>query len=163
MILSCNNISKTFDDNTVLSNCSFHVEEYEKTAIVGINGAGKSTLLKIIMKQLSADTGEVVIAKDKSIGYLAQYQDIDTDNTIFEELLTVKQYLLDIEERIRSLEHEMKHVSGDELDSLMNTYSRLTHQFEADGGYAYKSEITGVLKGLGFTENDFSMKISTLS
>ena len=163
MILSCNNISKTFDDNTVLSNCSFHIEEYEKTAIVGINGAGKSTLLKIIMKELNADTGEVVIAKDKSIGYLAQYQDIDTDNTIYEELLTVKQYLLDIEERIRSIEHEMKHASGDALDTLMNTYSRLTHQFESDGGYAYKSEIVGVLKGLGFTEDDFSMKISTLS
>ncbi len=163
MILSCNNISKTFDDNTVLSNCSFHVEEYEKTAIVGINGAGKSTLLKIIMKQLNADTGEVVIAKDKTIGYLAQYQDIDTDNTIYDELLTVKQYLLDIEERIRSLEQEMKNLSGEALDSLMNTYSRLTHQFEADGGYAYKSEIVGVLKGLGFAEEDFSMKISTLS
>ncbi len=163
MILSCNNISKTFDDNTVLSNCSFHVEEYEKTAIVGINGAGKSTLLKIIMKQLNADTGEVVIAKDKTIGYLAQYQDIDTDNTIYDELLTVKQYLLDIEERIRSLEQEMKNLSGEALEALMNTYSRLTHQFEADGGYAYKSEIVGVLKGLGFAEEDFSMKISTLS
>ena len=163
MILSCSNISKTFDDNTVLSNCSFHVEEHEKAAIVGINGAGKSTLLKIIMKQLSADTGEVVISKDKTIGYLAQYQDIDTDNTIYDELLTVKQFLIDIENRIRSIEHEMKNVSGAELEALMNTYTRLTHQFEDNGGYAYKSEIVGVLKGLGFNEDDFSMKISTLS
>ncbi|MBQ2744506.1 MAG: ABC-F family ATP-binding cassette domain-containing protein [Lachnospiraceae bacterium] len=163
MILSCSNISKTFDDNTVLSNCSFHVEDHEKTAIVGVNGAGKSTLLKIIMKELSADTGEVVISKDKTIGYLAQYQDIDTDNTIYDELLTVKQFLIDIENRIRSIEHEMKNVSGDELESLMNTYTRLTHQFEDNGGYAYKSEIVGVLKGLGFTDEDFSMKISTLS
>ncbi len=163
MILSCSNISKTFDDNTVLSNCSFHVEDHEKAAIVGINGAGKSTILKIIMKQLSADTGEVVISKDKTIGYLAQYQDIDTDNSIYEELLTVKQFLLDIEERIRNIELEMKNVSGEELDNLMNTYTRLTHQFEDNGGYAYKSEIVGVLKGLGFNEDDFSMKISTLS
>ena len=163
MILSCSNISKTFDDNTVLSNCSFHVEDHEKAAIVGINGAGKSTLLKIIMKQLSADTGEVVISKDKTIGYLAQYQDIDTDNTIYDELLTVKQYLIDIENRIRSIENEMQNVSGTELDTLMNTYTRLTHQFEDNGGYAYKSEIVGVLKGLGFSEEDFSMKISTLS
>ncbi len=163
MILSCSNISKTFDDNTVLSNCSFHVEDHEKAAIVGINGAGKSTLLKIIMKQLSADTGEVVISKDKTIGYLAQYQDIDTDNTIYEELLTVKQFLIDIENRIRSIEVEMKNVSGDDLEALMNTYTRLTHQFEDNGGYAYKSEIIGVLKGLGFNEEDFSMKISTLS
>ena len=163
MILSCSNISKTFDDNMVLSNCSFHVEDHEKAAIVGINGAGKSTLLKIIMKQLSADTGDVVISKDKTIGYLAQYQDIDTDNTIYDELLTVKQFLIDIENRIRSIEHEMQNVSGAELEALMNTYTRLTHQFEDNGGYAYKSEIVGVLKGLGFNEEDFSMKISTLS
>ena len=163
MILSCNNISKSFDGETILSNCSFHVEEREKTAIVGINGAGKSTLLKIIMKQLSADTGEVVISKDKSIGYLAQYQDIDTTNSIYDELLTVKQHLIDAEARIRTIELEMKNVSGDELDSLMNTYTRLTHEFEAGGGYSYKSEIVGVLKGLGFKEDDFSMSISTLS
>lgn len=163
MILSCNNISKSFDGVTILSNCSFHVEEREKSAIVGINGAGKSTLLKIIMKQLGADTGDVVISRDKTIGYLAQYQDIDTENTIYEELLTVKQHLIDAEERIRSIEHEMNNVTGDELDSLMNTYTRLTHEFEAGGGYGYKSEITGVLKGLGFSEEDFSMSISTLS
>ena len=163
MILSCNNISKSFDGETVLEGCSFHVEEREKTAIVGVNGAGKSTLLKIIMKQLSADTGEVVISKDKTIGYLAQYQDIDTENTIYDELLTVKQYLIDIENKIRIIEHEMKSVSGEALDSLMNTYTRLTHEFESGGGYGYKSEIKGVLKGLGFNEEDFSMRISTLS
>lgn len=163
MILSCSNISKTFDDNTILSNCSFHVEDHEKAAIVGINGAGKSTLLKIIMKELSADTGEVVISKDKTIGYLAQYQDIDTQNSIYEELLTVKQFLIDTEARIRDIEIEMQHVEGEQLEALMNTYTRLTHQFEDNGGYSYKSEIVGVLKGLGFTEDDFSMKISTLS
>lgn len=163
MILSCNNISKSFDGETILDGCSFHVEEREKSAIVGVNGAGKSTLLKIIMKELSADTGEVVISKDKTIGYLAQYQDIDTENTIYDELLTVKQYLIDIEQRIREIEHEMKSVTGDALENLMNTYTRLTHEFETGGGYGYKSEITGVLKGLGFCEEDFSMKISTLS
>lgn len=163
MILSCNNISKSFDGETILEGCSFHVEDREKAAIVGVNGAGKSTLLKIIMKELSADTGEVVISKDKTIGYLAQYQDIDTENTIYDELLTVKQHLIDIEQRIRDIEHEMKSVTGDDLENLMNTYTRLTHEFESGGGYGYKSEITGVLKGLGFGEDDFSMRISTLS
>ncbi len=163
MILSCNNIEKSFDGNTILSKCSFIANEHEKIAVVGINGAGKSTLLKIIMKELPADSGEVIIAKDASIGYLAQHQDVSSENSIYEELLTVKKEILDMERKMRSLELQMKTLNGEELENTLKTYTNLTHQFELQNGYACKSEITGVLKGLGFTEEEFQKSISTLS
>ena len=163
MILSCNNIEKSFDGNILISKCSFVANEHEKLAIVGINGAGKSTLLKIIMKELPADSGEVIIARDATIGYLAQHQDVSSENTIYDELLTVKQDILDMERKMRSLELQMKALSGDELDNALKTYTNLTHQFELQNGYAYKSEIIGVLKGLGFSEEEFKKSISTLS
>ena len=155
MILSCQSICKSFGEKVILRDASFHIEEREKAALIGNNGAGKTTLLRIIMHEISADSGTVVLSKDKNIGYLAQYQDIHGHHTIYEELMTTKQYILDMEKRIRSLEHEMKDASGEKLEELMNTYTRLTHQFELENGYAYKSEITGVLKGLGFGEEDF--------
>lgn len=163
MILSCQNINKSFGDHHVLKDASFHIEEREKTAIVGINGAGKSTLLKIIIGHLPADNGQVIITRGKSIGYLAQHQEMTTGNTIFDELLTVKQDILAIESRMRELEQSMKHAEGDTLAALMNTYDRLNHTFEQQNGYAWKSEITGVLKGLGFAESDFSKPVDTLS
>lgn len=163
MILSCSNIEKSFDGNTILSKCSFVANEHEKIAIVGINGAGKSTLLKIIMKEIPADGGDVILAKDTSIGYLAQHQDVSSENSIYDELLTVKQEILEIEQKMRSLELQMKALSGEALDSALKSYTQLTHQFELQNGYAYKSEITGVLKGLGFCEEDFKKSISTLS
>ncbi len=163
MILSCNHISKSFVTGDVLNDCSFHIEDREKAAIIGLNGAGKSTLLKIITGELTADSGEVTIAKNKKLGYLAQYQDIDTDSTIIEEMYKTKENLIRTEERLRELEHEMKKTDGEELKNLMDTYSKLCHNFELENGYAYKSEITGVLKGLGFSEDDFNKKISSLS
>lgn len=163
MILSCNNIDKTFVDNHVLKNASFHVEDYEKAAIVGINGAGKSTLLKIITGDMPADSGIVTFAKDKSYGYLSQHQAVDSNNTIFDELLTVKQEVLDLEAAIRQTELDMKSANGDELESLLKKYSSMTHRFDTINGYAYKSELTGILKGLGFTEDEFTKKVSTLS
>lgn len=163
MILSCQSICKAFGEKVILRDASFHIEEREKVALIGNNGAGKTTLLRIIMQELPADSGNVVLSKDKNIGYLAQYQDIHGHHTIYEELLTTKQYILDMENRIRTLEQEMKYVSGEKLEELMNTYTRLTHQFELENGYAYKSEITGVLKGLGFDEEDFEKQIETLS
>ena len=146
MILACQNICKAFGDNEVLKNASFHIEEREKAAIVGINGAGKSTLLKIIMGEMAADDGQTVINKGASIGYLAQHQEMQSGNTIFDELLTVKQDVLDLEARIRSMELSMKQVQGAELQELMDQYARLSHEFEQKNGYAWKSEITGVLK-----------------
>ena len=163
MILSCQGICKSFGDKVILKDASFHIEEREKAALVGSNGAGKTTLLRIIMHELSADSGSVVLAKDSRIGYLAQYQDIQGHRTIYEELLTTKQYLLDMEQRMRSIEQEMKHARGEELDRLMNTYTRLNHEFELENGYACESELTGVLKGLGFSEEDFDQPVETLS
>ncbi|MGO5541362.1 ABC-F family ATP-binding cassette domain-containing protein [Blautia sp. HCP3S3_H10_1] len=163
MILSCQSICKSFGEKVILKDASFHIEEREKAALIGNNGAGKTTLLRIIMQEISADSGNVVIAKDKKLGYLAQYQDIHGHHTIYEELMTTKQYILDMEEKIRSLEQEMKYVAGEKLESLMNSYTRLTHQFELENGYAYKSEIVGVLKGLGFEEEDYNKQIENLS
>ena len=163
MILSCQGICKSFGDKVILKDASFHIEEREKAALVGSNGAGKTTLLRIIMHELSADSGSVVLAKDSRIGYLAQYQDIQGHRTIYEELLTTKQYLLDMEQRMRSIEQEMKHARGEELDRLMNAYTRLNHEFELENGYACESELTGVLKGLGFSEEDFDQPVETLS
>ena len=163
MILSCQNICKSFGEKVILQDASFHIEEREKVALIGNNGAGKTTLLRIIMQELNADSGVVVLAKDTNIGYLAQYQDIHGHHTIYEELISTKQHIIDMESRIRALEMEMKHAQGDALDTLMNTYTRLNHQFELENGYAYQSEVVGVLKGLGFTEEDFSHQIETLS
>ena len=101
MILACQNISKSFGTDEILKNVSFHIEENEKAAIVGINGAGKSTLLKIIMKQETADEGNVILAKDRTIGYLSQYQDISGDNTIYEEILDSKRELIQMEAQLR--------------------------------------------------------------
>lgn len=163
MILSCQGISKSFGEKVILEDASFHIEEREKAALIGNNGAGKTTLLRIIMNELHADSGQVVLMKDRQIGYLAQYQDVQGHRTVYEELLSTKQYIIDMEERMRSMELEMKHASGEELDRLMNSYTRLTHEFELENGYAYKSELMGVLNGLGFTEEDFNKQVATLS
>ena len=163
MILSCQGISKSFGEKVILEDASFHIEEREKAALIGNNGAGKTTLLRIIMNELHADSGQVVLMKDRQIGYLAQYQDVQGHRTVYEELLSTKQYIIDIEERMRSMELEMKHASGEELDRLMNSYTRLTHEFELENGYAYKSELMGVLNGLGFAEEDFNKQVATLS
>ena len=163
MILSCQGICKSFGEKVILNDASFHIEEREKAALIGNNGAGKTTLLRIIMEEISADSGQVVLMKDKKIGYLAQYQDISGHRTIYEELLSTKQYIIDMEDRMRAAEVQMKHASGEELERLMNTYTRLTHEFELENGYAYKSELMGVLKGLGFTEEDFGKQVETLS
>ena len=163
MILSCNNITKTFGTDAILSDCSFHIEEREKAAIVGPNGAGKSTLLKIIMGRLPADDGTVTISKDKTLGYLAQHQNLSSDGTIYDELLSVKKDIIALEEKIRETEQQMKNATGEQLDTLLDLYTKMNHQFELENGYAYQSEIVGVLKGLGFTEDDFSLPVNTLS
>ena len=163
MILSCQNNSKTFGTDVILKNASFHIEDREKAAIVGINGAGKSTLLKIIVGDLEADSGEAVLSKGKTLGYLAQHQDLESENTIYEELLTVKQDVLDLERDMHTLELRMKELSGGELENALAQYTRLSHEFEQKNGYACKSEVSGVLKGLGFEEEDFGKQVSTLS
>ncbi len=163
MILSCNHIRKAIGTNQILSEVSFHIEDHEKAAIVGINGAGKSTLLKIIVGELAADSGDVVLSRGKTLGYLAQHQDLDSARSIYEELREVKRPVIEMEQQIRTLELQMKDAAGDELEQMLAAYSRLNHSFELENGYAWQSEITGVLKGLGFEEEEFGKKVSTLS
>jgi ATP-binding cassette subfamily F protein 3 len=163
MILACRNINKAFGTTQILKEVSFHINEREKAAIVGINGAGKSTLLKIIMKELAPDDGEVILSKGSTIGYLAQHQNLASENSILDEMLTVKQDVIDLDRNIRTLELDMKHAEGDRLEQMLSTYTRLMHEFELKNGYAYRSEVTGILKGLGFSEDEFDKKVNTLS
>lgn len=163
MVLSCNNISKSFGTDVILDKVSFHINDREKAAIVGINGAGKSTLFKIIVGELPADDGEVIWAKGTTVGYLSQHQDLTSDNTIYDEVLSVKADLIRMEEKIRELELSMKEASGEELARMLATYTNLNHDFELKNGYAYRSEVVGVLKGLGFTQEEFTKKVTTLS
>lgn len=163
MILSCSHISKAFGTDQILSQVSFHIEDQEKAAIVGINGAGKSTLLKIIVGELAADEGEVTLAKGKTLGYLAQHQDLDSSRSIYEELKEVKRPVIEMEQQIRFLELQMKDAQGQELEQMLAAYDRLSHTFDRENGYAWQSEVAGVLKGLGFTEEEFDKQVSTLS
>lgn len=163
MILSCQNISKSFGTDEVLRDVNFHIEANEKAAIVGINGAGKSTLLKIIMQEEQADSGEVILSKDKTIGYLAQYQDISGHRTIYDEVLESRSDILKMEERLREMEGRMNHINGQELENLLDSYHRMSHEFDLLGGYTYRSEVTGILKGLGFLSEEFDKKMSELS
>ena len=163
MVLSCNNISKAFGEEVILSKCSFNVEDNEKCAIVGINGVGKTTLLRIIVGELSADEGSVSLANKKSLGYLPQMPEIDSNKTIYDEMLEAKADVIELEEKIRLLEEKMKSQEGAELEESLKSYNNATSEFERVNGFAYKSEIVGVLKGLGFTEADFDKKVSVLS
>ena len=163
MILSGHNLSKSFTEKVIIRDASFVIEEHEKAAVVGINGAGKSTLLKMIVGELAPDEGEVILSRGKTLGYLAQQKMLTGSGTIWEELLSVKQDVLDAEKRMRSLEQEMKHLSGQDLEDAMDQYHRLNTWFEQVNGYAMESEITGVLKGLGFQEEDFHKHTDTLS
>ena len=163
MILACHNINKSFGDRVIVQSGSFHIEEREKAALVGVNGAGKSTILKMIMNEEPTDGGDIILAKGKTIGYLAQHQDLIPHGTIYEELRSAKADIIEMEQRLRSIEEELKSLSGDALENRLETYNRLQSEFEARNGYACESEITGVLKGLGFTEEEFSKKTDTLS
>lgn len=163
MILACHNLNKSFGERIIVKDGSFHIEDREKVAFVGVNGAGKSTILKMIIGEEPTDSGNIVLTKGKTIGYLAQQQNLISGNSIYEELKTAKADIIRLEEQIRTIEHELRGLSGDELQTRLNTYNRLMSEFESKNGYAYESEIIGVLKGLGFQENEFSKEASTLS
>ncbi|BFL12523.1 ABC-F family ATP-binding cassette domain-containing protein [[Clostridium] hylemonae] len=163
MILACHGISKAFGEDVIVKDASFHIEDYEKAALVGPNGAGKSTILKMMVGELPADAGEVILTKGKTLGYLAQHQKMTGGNTIYEEVRTAKADIIETERQIRTIELELKHLEGDALKARLDTYNRLTAAFERANGYAYESEITGVLKGLGFDESDFAKSVDTLS
>lgn len=163
MILACHNLNKAFGEQIIVKDGSFHIEEHEKAALIGLNGAGKSTILKMIMGELPLDSGEVILAKGKTIGYLSQHQKLESGNTIYEEVKTAKSDIIALENQIRSIELELKHLKGEELEKRLQTYHHLTASYERVNGYAYESEITGVLKGLGFSEEDFGKSVDTLS
>ncbi|MCR5432716.1 MAG: ABC-F family ATP-binding cassette domain-containing protein [Lachnospiraceae bacterium] len=163
MVLTCNDISKAYGTDEILRDVSFVLNEREKMAVVGINGAGKSTLLKIIVGELSADSGQVIKSKDVTIGYLSQQQGLTSGNTIRDEVMSVKADVLALEKNMRRCEDEMKNVQGEELEKMLSTYNRLTHEFEMKNGYALRSEINGVLNGLGFASKDFTETVDTLS
>ena len=163
MILACHGIQKSFGEHLIVRDGSFHIEDHEKAALVGPNGAGKSTLLKMIVGESAPDDGNVILTKGKTLGYLAQHQEMQSGNTIYEEVRTAKADIIAMERRIREIEMELKHLSGDALNDRLETYNRLTAAFERENGYSCESEITGVLKGLGFTENDFTKPVDTLS
>ncbi len=163
MILACHNIEKSFGEDVIVRDGSFHIEDHEKAALVGINGAGKSTILKMIVGELPADGGTVTLAKGRTLGYLAQHQDLGSGNTIYGEVRTAKAGILAIEADIRRIEEELPSLTGEALTERLNTYHRLTERFDRENGYACESEITGVLKGLGFGEEDFDREVGTLS
>ncbi len=163
MILDCQNISKAFGTDEILKQVSFHLNANEKAAIVGINGAGKSTLLKIIMQKMSADNGTVIFAKNTSVGYLAQYQEISGAQTIYEEVLSAREDLVQMEAQLREFEDQMPLLEGEELERLLEKYNRMHHAFELQDGYAYRSEVAGVIRGLGFLEEEFCRPVGELS
>ncbi len=163
MILACHGMNKSFGDNVIVAGGSFHIEDHEKAALVGPNGAGKTTLFKMIVGELPSDGGDITLTRGKTLGYLAQHQEMVSGNTIYEEVRLAKADIIAMEQQIRTIETELKHLEGDALSARLNTYHRLTAAFEQENGYACESEITGVLKGLGFCEDDFSKPVDTLS
>ena len=179
MILSVNNLSKSYDGNDILNNISFHIEANDKLGVTGINGAGKTTLIRQIIGEETPDTGTVTLSKGARMGYLSQTALDNSDRTIYEEVLSVKQYLIDMEEELRDLERRMNEAGSvfnaasdpaneenNDAQSLTDIYSRyasLSHRFELENGYAVRSNVTGILKGLGFTEEDYGKKVSMLS
>ena len=163
MILACHNLNKSFGERVIVRDGSFHIEEREKAAFVGVNGAGKSTVLKMIIGEEPLDGGNVILTKGKQLGYLAQQQNLESGNTVYEELKTAKSDIILLEQQIRSIEQELKSLSGEALEARLETYNRLMSEFESKNGYAYESEIVGVLKGLGFQEEDFEKPADTLS
>lgn len=163
MLLSCSNLSKSFLEKNIIKNASFHLEENDKAAITGINGAGKTTLLKMITGELPTDDGVIAFSKNATFGYLSQQHNVDNNNSIWDELKSVKENVFIMRDKLSQMETEMKELTGDALEKLMEQYTTLSHQYELINGYACESEINGILKGLGFLDNDFAKLISTLS
>ncbi|SCY73803.1 ABC-F family ATP-binding cassette domain-containing protein [Alkaliphilus peptidifermentans] len=168
IILSCNNISKSYGIDTILKDLTFSIQKGDRVGLIGVNGAGKSTLLKILTKQISYDNGDLFIAKSTTIGYLEQSSIFAEDKTVFEEALSIYQFLINIEKALREKELEIASLNHENssdtlMEDLMNEYALLTEDFEKNNGYGYQSEVKGVLKGLGFCDDDFDKPVTHLS
>lgn len=163
MILSCQNLSKSFGSDDIIKNVSFQINEGDKVAIVGNNGAGKSTLLKMITGELDTDAGTVVFAKDTTIGYLAQYQNMEGNETVYQTVYSSRTDILEMQKNLQKMEEQMTKLTDDALDALLVRYHEMHDVFDHMNGYAYESEVQGVLRGLGFSEEDFSKTMDMLS
>lgn len=163
MILSCQNLSKAFGSDDIIKNVSFQINEGDKVAIVGNNGAGKSTLLKMITGELESDAGSITLAKDATLGYLAQYQNIEGEETVYQTVYSSRQDILNMQGRLQRMEQQMTELQGEALEDLLVKYHQLHDLFEHQNGYAYESEVQGVLRGLGFSEEDFNKTMDMLS
>ncbi len=163
MLFACSHIKKEFNDEALFSDVTFHINENECVALVGSNGAGKTTLLRIIMGELDADAGEITLSKDTTAGYLPQQQGYHSEKSIYEELLEVKADIIELDKNIRDMEQTMQHATGDELDTMLERYHRMQTEFEARDGYACKSQVMGIINGLGFGDHDINQCINTLS
>ena len=167
IVLSCNDVSMAYVADNIIEHISFTVNENEKIGLTGLNGAGKTTLFNILTESLEPDTGVIYKAKGKKLGYLKQNTTIDTDKSIMDEMLTIYDNIIKLEEEIHKLSHKISSFTEDddqsELASLMETYAEINEKFEEEDGYGFKSKIKGVLKGLGFPENEFDKSINQLS
>ncbi len=163
MLLDCIHLEKSFGEHTILKDASFRLEEHEKTALVGANGCGKTTLLRMIDGALQPDAGSIVIPKNIRIGFLTQNPSLDSDATVYEEIISTRKDLIEAEESLRQLELDMKTAEGSALEERMRRYAQINETFEREEGYAYRSRVAGVLKGMGFSESDYKKKVSVLS
>ncbi len=163
MILACNHIHKTFISNVILDDITFHIEDNEKIALIGMNGSGKTTLFRILAGELEADSGEITMSKNCSIGYLPQHVSVDSDQTVYEELTSVFHHLMKMEEDLREMESQISTGDPDKLDLLVQEYDQLRELFESQQGYIYKSLVRGVLTGLGLSDDVYHQPVSILS
>ena len=167
IVLSCNNISKAYVVENIIENISFTVNDNDKVGLIGLNGAGKTTLFNILTDNLEPDSGDIFIAKGQKLGYLKQNTAIESEKSIMDEMLTIFDDVIKLEERLHDLSHEISSFTEDhnqeELENLMSTYSKLSEKFVEADGYSFKSLIKGTLKGLGFSEDEFDKPINILS
>ncbi|MCL2873557.1 MAG: ABC-F family ATP-binding cassette domain-containing protein [Defluviitaleaceae bacterium] len=162
-MISLKNISKSFGENTIISDVTFHMHDNEKVALVGVNGAGKTTLFRVLTKEYEPDGGEIIIPPSLNLGYLPQSAVIDSDKTIYEEMLSVFDEVIKVEESLRLMERQMAGLSGSDLEVLMKKYADLQHNFEKKDGYEYSSRVKGVIKGLGFSDEESKKNVQVLS
>ncbi len=167
LVLSCSNISKAYGIDPILEDISFNVENGDKIGVVGLNGTGKTTLFNILAGNLHKDEGDIYIQKDLQLGYLKQNTSIESDKTVFDETMTIFEPLIKMENDLRDLEEaiakEGESGHSEELDLLMTRYANLTEEFTELNGYGYKSSIRGVLKGLGFEDDELDKEVNVLS
>ena len=164
IVASVSNLTKSYPTQDVFSNLSFTINKGDKIGLIGNNGSGKSTLFNILTEEISKDFGNIHIPNDVSLGYLKQQLGLMSDKSIYDYCLEVFKDLIKLEKDLRDLEIKMSEEKNQEkLEEIMAEYARKSEEFEKQNGYSYKSEIRGVLIGMGFSEEDFSKEISLLS